>query len=57
MFLCAALTASMMATAPALVQAAEEKETTEEQGGGIRSKSDIQWQFLGMCAMRTVWNN
>ena len=29
MFLCAALTASMMATAPALVQAAEEKETTE----------------------------
>ena len=29
MFLCAALAASMMATAPALVQAAEEKETTE----------------------------
>lgn len=31
MFLCAALTASMMATAPALVQAAEEKRQQKQQ--------------------------
>ena len=31
MFLCAALTASMMATAPALVQSAEEKRQQKQQ--------------------------
>ena len=50
MFLCAALTASMMATAPALVQAAEEKETTET------TESNAVRQDLAGLNMITVWN-
>lgn len=51
MFLCAALTASMMATAPALVQAAEEKETTETtESNAVRHGIWLDGNMI------TVWN-
>ena len=60
MFLCAALTASMMATAPALVQAAEEKETTEttesnavrQDLAGLKYDHSLELQYADQFSWR-----